>query len=365
MASSIPETQSAAVKQGSGDSATTTIQQIPVLKPGPGQILVKINYSGLCASDKSLIHDEWAPFGVSMGDVTKGIAGHEGAGVVVAIGPDVPSTLWKEGDRAGIKWVASVCGVCPMCKDTENGLETQCLAQTNSGFTAAGTFQEYCLADAKYTTKLPDGVSDEEAGPLMCGGVTAYTACKRSAVKPGQWIVLPGGGGGLGHLALQYAKAMGMRVIAVDGGQQKRDMCMKLGAEEFIDFTTEKDIPAKVMQITGGLGAHGVIVTAASRASYESAPNFLRPGGTMVAVGLPADPTVMAGCPPLLMVLKKLNIIGSCVGSLQDVEECLDFTARGLVKPVLTRGTLKDLDRLMGDMKEGKLAGRAVLKVSA
>lgn len=107
----------------------------------------------------------------------------------------------------------------------------------------------------------------------------------------GQWIVLPGAGGGLGHLAVQYAKAMGMRVIAVDGGEAKRELCMKLGAEYFIDFTTTMDIPAKVMEITK-LGAHGVIVTAASKEGYATAPATLRRGGTMVSVGLPQDPTV-------------------------------------------------------------------------
>lgn len=125
----VPETQSAAVKKGSGEDASTTIETIPVQQPGPSQILVKINYSGLCASDKSLIHDEWAAFGVAMKDASKGIAGHEGAGVVVAVGQDVPSTLWKEGDRAGVKWIVSVCGVCEMCR--EPGGETYACPATS------------------------------------------------------------------------------------------------------------------------------------------------------------------------------------------------------------------------------------------
>lgn len=131
--------------------------------------------------------------------------------------------------------------------------------------------------------------------------VTAYTACKRANVKPGQWIVLPGAGGGLGHFAVQYAKAMGMRVIAIDGGDAKRDLCKKLGAEQYIDFQQTKDIPAEVMKITG-FGAHGVIVTAATKQAYESAPAMLRPNGTVVAVGLPKDPTVIAGAPPIMVV---------------------------------------------------------------
>lgn len=149
-------------------------------------------------------------------------------------------------------------------------------------------------------------------------------------MKPGQWIVLPGAGGGLGHFAVQYARAMGMRVIAIDGGDAKRDMCKNLGAEVFIDFQKTKDIPAEIMKLTKH-GAHGVIVTAATKQAYESAPSLLRPNGTVVVVGLPKDSSVLAGAPPILMALRRLNIVGSVVGSLKDVEEALDFTARGLV----------------------------------
>lgn len=152
----------------------------------------------------------------------------------------------------------------------------------------------------------------------------------RSDVKPGQWIVLPGAGGGLGHMAIQYARAMGMRVIAIDGGDHKRELCTKLGAEVFIDFQTIKDIAAEVMKITTH-GAHGVIVTAATRAAYESAPSFLRPNGTVVVVGLPKDSTILAGAPPMMMALRRLKVVGSVVGNLKEVEEALDFTARGLV----------------------------------
>lgn len=198
----------------------------------------------------------------------------------------------------------------------------------------------------------------------MCGGVTAYVACKRSAVRPGQWLAIPGAGGGLGHLAVQYAKAMGMRVIAIDGGAEKQELCKRLGAEEYIDFAATPDVVAEVVRITG-LGAHGVVVTAGSEAGYQSAPRMLRPGGTMVAVGLPADPAVVAGAPPLLLALKRLNIVGSVTGTLKDVQEALDFTARGLVRPILTRGSLEDVEKFCGLMREGKLVGRAVLKIGA
>lgn len=158
-------------------------------------------------------------------------------------------------------------------------------------------------------------------------------------MKPGQWIVLPGAGGGLGHFAVQYARAMGMRVIAIDGGDAKRDLCKKLGAEVFIDYTNTGDIQAEVMKLTG-YGAHGVIVTAATKEAYAAAPGLLRPNGTVVVVGLPKDPSVLAGAPPIMMALKRLNIVGSVVGTLKDVEEALDFTARDLVHVSLEVGTM-------------------------
>lgn len=233
-AESIPKTQKAAVKSGSGESTRTDVKEIPVPDLQPGQILVKIAYSGLCASDKSLLFDEWTAGGLVMQPQTNGIAGHEGAGTVVQVHDSVKN-LWKVGDRAGIKWIVSTCGECEFCSNGRD--ECSCPKQLNSGFSIAGTFAEYVPTDARYATRLPEGVKDEEAGPIMCGGVTAYVAVKRSEVRPGQWLVLPGAGGGLGHFAVQYAKAMGIRVIAIDGGDEKRELCRKLGAEEFIDFT--------------------------------------------------------------------------------------------------------------------------------
>ncbi|KAI8941984.1 hypothetical protein NX059_000094 [Plenodomus lindquistii] len=355
----LPKTQRAAVKQGSGNTATVVIKEIPVPAPGPDQILVKINYSGLCASDKSVLYDEWSNVGMQPG--SQYIAGHEGAGVVVAVGSNVQD-LWQIGNRAGIKVITSVCRRCEFCT---NGVdERHCPNSLQSGVNTPGTFQEYVATDAHYATRLPDGVKDEEAGPIMCGGLTAYVACKRSAVRPGQWIVIYGAGGGLGHFAIQYACAMGMRVIAIDGGATKRDLCLQLGAEKFIDFTSATDIPSEILKITT-YGAHGVIVCAASKASYEQAPYLLRPGGTVVCVGIPKDPTVIAGALPTVMILKRLNVVGTVVGTLKDAEEALDFTARGLVKPILTHGRLEDINKFCADMNAGNLAGRAVMKIAA
>ncbi|KAL1897839.1 hypothetical protein Sste5346_003691 [Sporothrix stenoceras] len=334
----IPARQRAAVKEGSGHGSKAPVRDVAVEQPGPGQILVQIAWSGLCSSDKSLIHDEWGPLGVAMQPQTHGIAGHEGIGRVVALGPGVAEGgQWKLGDRAGIKWITNVCRTCHFCKQVYQGGEVLCLHQTNSGFSAAGTFQEYCVTSANYATHIPDTVSDEEAGPIMCGGVTAYNACKRSKVRSGEYIVLIGAGGGLGHLGVQYAKALGMRVIAVDGGSAKRDLCLKLGAEHYLDFADTPDMAKAVAELTDGLGAHGVVVFAAVAAGYAVAPSLTRSGGTIVAIGLPGDPKVLAGAPPVMLALKQLSIVGSVVGTQQDVDEALAFTARDLVHPILTK----------------------------
>jgi propanol-preferring alcohol dehydrogenase len=372
----LPATQKAAITEKPGpETGRTVVKDIPVPVPNDNEILVKINWSGLCHSDVHLMRGDWGDVGVQM---QVKVAGHEGAGVVVAVGKNV--SRFKIGDRAGIKWVADTCGDCEFCT---NGVdELHCPKQRNSGFTAEGTFQQYVTTSGRYASKIPDGVSDEEAGPvrfipvsnlllrlpltiyqIMCGGVTAYTALKRSAVKPGQWVVLPGAGGGLGHFAVQYARAMGMRVIAIDGGKEKEELCKKLGAEHYIDFTVEKDIPAKVMELTT-YGAHGVVVTAASRSGYEQAPYLCRPGGTVVCVGLPKE-NFVAGAPPMYMVLKRLNVVGSVTGTLKDVDEAFEFTARGLVKPILVKGGMNDINLYVDKMLAGQLPGRAVVNLWA
>lgn len=157
---------------------------------------------------------------------------------------------------------------------------------------------------------------------------------------------------------------MGMRVIAVDGGDAKRDLCIKLGAEAWIDVTKSEDVPAEVIKITS-FGAHAVIVFPATKACYEQAPHLLRPGGTMVCVGFPKDETIIAGAHPITMCMRKLKVVGSVVGTMRECDEALDFTARGLVRPVLTYGGMEDIDRFCEEMIAGKLVGRAVIKIAA
>ncbi|UPL02793.1 hypothetical protein LCI18_013727 [Fusarium solani-melongenae] len=356
----IPKLQRAVVKAVGDSTKRVAIESVNVPQPAPSQLLVKITWSGLCGTDKSLLVDDWKAFGVTMSPEAEGIAGHEGVGVVVAVGENMRGR-WNIGDRAGIKWIASVCGDCHFCHHDK---EVHCSHQTNSGFTIPGTFQEYCLADGHYTTKIPDAVTDQEAAPILCGGVTAYSACKKSEVKPGQWIVIPGAGGGLGHLAVQYAHAMGMRVIAIDTGEEKRQLCAKLGAEVFIDFKTSTDIVTEVQKLTEH-GAHGVLVIAASKEAFATAPSFLRAGGTIVAVGLPTDTSVLAGAHPAQLTKMELRVVGSLTADRKEVEEAFDLSVRGLVRPIVSEGKLEDLDFWIDKMQRGQVAGRVVLQVAS
>ncbi|KAJ3508083.1 hypothetical protein NM208_g15873 [Fusarium decemcellulare] len=245
-----------------------------------------------------------------------------------------------------------------------NGLdEAHCPNAVHHAVEVAGTFQQYCVTDGRYATRIPKGVTDEVAGPIMCGGFSAYAACKRSAVKPGQWIVILRGGGGVGHFAVQYAKAMGMRVIAVDGGKEKGQMCRDLGAEVFIDFRECKDMAADVKKITT-YGTHGALVAAPTKEAYDMAPLLLRPRGTLVALAIPKDPSIIAGTSAALVGGNRMNIVGSLVGTKKEAEEALDFTARGLVHPVLTKGSIDEIDKYCDLLTAGRIPGRVVVKVS-
>ncbi|UPL01841.1 hypothetical protein LCI18_012775 [Fusarium solani-melongenae] len=331
--SMIPKQQRVAVKIEDGAAGLVEIKLINTPQPGPDQILVKMTWTGVCGTDKSLLRDTWKAVGHAMSPETGGIAGHEGVGVVVAVSEEV-RRRWSIGDRAGI-----------------------------NGFSVPGTFQEYCVTDGRYASKIPDVVTDQEAAPILCGGVTAYEGLKKSGVKPGQWIAIPGAGGGLGHLAVQYARAMGMRVIGIDTGENKRQLVSKLGAKVFIDFKTIVHITTEIHKLTGN-GAHGALVVAASKDAFAAAPTFLRPRGTIVAVGIPTDEAFVAGAAPALLTALQLRVVGSLLGDRKAVEEAFGLTARGLVRPVLTEGKLEDLNSWLEKLYAGQVAGRIVLRVA-
>ncbi|GAA5865949.1 hypothetical protein JCM8547_002894 [Rhodosporidiobolus lusitaniae] len=345
--------RAARCKNPGPDYEVELVEDYPVPTPARGQLLLKISCTGLCLSDH---HNMKGDIGIPM---TCGAAGHEGAGVVVALGEGVEG--WKVGDRAGIKPLFDVCHECAACRGGDEGL---CPRLTATGAHSDGSFAEYIVSPARYTTRIPDGVPDEYAAPLMCSGTTIYTAIKRSGIRAGQWLVLPGGGGGVGHLGITFARQQGIRTVIIDTGAEKKQMCENLGADAFIDFKTTKDTAEAVRETTGG-GGHVVIVTGGTAAAYSTAPAFLRPGGTMICVGLPTAGTAIAGEDPVRIIFHKLTIKGSLTGNMADCDEALDFVARGLVKPIVTVRPFSAFKEAFADLLASRVAGRIVIDFNA
>lgn len=322
------------------------IDDVPVPEPRPDQILVKIAATGVCHTDLHAIKGDWpikptVPF----------IPGHEGVGTVVAVGRDVKRV--KEGDRVGIPWLHTACGYCPHCR---TGWETLCGAQQNTGYSVNGSFAEYALADPNYVGRLPDNLDWGPAAPILCAGVTVYKGLKETEVKPGEWVAISGVGG-LGHMAIQYAKAMGMHVAAIDVHPDKLDLATKLGAEIVIN-ALETDPAAELQTRIGGV--HGVLVTAVSPAAFEQAFGALRPHGTMALVGLPPGKFAM---PIFDTVLKRITVRGSIVGTRQDLEEALNFAGDGAVAAHFSWDKLENVNAIFARMEEGGIDGRVVLRL--
>lgn len=324
------------------------IEDVPVPRPGPGQILVRIAASGVCHTDLHAAEGDWPvkpklPF----------IPGHEGVGHVAAVGPDVITV--KEGDRVGIPWLHSACGVCDYCL---TGWETLCPLQQNTGYSVDGGFAEYVLAPAAYVGHLPSSLSFTDAAPILCAGVTTYKGLKETDTKPGEWVVIVGVGG-LGHLAVQYAKAMGRHVAAVDIADDKLALAKRLGAELTVN-ASEGDPAAVIQQQIGG--AHGVLVTAVSPKIFRQSIDMLRRGGTCSLVGLPPGdfPT-----PIFDVVLKRITIRGSIVGTRKDLQESLQFAADGQALPTTELQPLEAINDVFDRLRDGHINGRVVLDLEA
>ncbi|KAJ6553523.1 chaperonin 10-like protein [Mycena vulgaris] len=351
----IPKTQSAAVVPSSGASIEIK-KEHPVTQQkdlAPGECLIKLACTGVCHTDLHAALGDWP-----VPSKTPLVGGHEGVGEIVAIGDNTSHSPVKVGDRVGIKWLADSCLNCEQCR---KGREQNCLDAKLSGFTVDGTFQQYVVSYVNHVTPIPDGFDSNAAASILCAGVTVYRAIKYSQTSPGDWIVLPGAGGGLGHLAIQYAKVAGLQVIAVDTGADKKKMCLELGANKWIDFNETKDLVGDIKALTGGLGAHSALVTAASSSGYKQAIEYLRNGGTLMAVGLPGKANLEASI--FFTVFKSISILGSYVGNRQDAIEALAIAGRGEVSCKYIVKELADLSSVYDGMTKGSVAGRVVLEM--
>uniref|UniRef100_A0AC34GXS2 Enoyl reductase (ER) domain-containing protein n=1 Tax=Panagrolaimus sp. ES5 TaxID=591445 RepID=A0AC34GXS2_9BILA len=347
--SDIPKTQKALIFDKTG--GPLEIRQIPVPEPGPDEILVKILFSGVCHSDLHIWLGE-----LPLPLPTPMVGGHEGAGIVAKIGANVKN--FNVGDKAGIKWINGSCLSCDQCK---LGFDQSCIATLFSGGSRHGTFQEYALVKASEAPHIPDNVDLDKIAPVLCAGVTVYRALKESNVKAGQIVAITGAGGGLGSMAIQYAKAMGMRVLALDIGAEKEKHCKKLGAEFFVDPTVETDIVEKIVTLTKG-GVHGVVHVATSDKPIEAAIKYVRIRGTIVLVSLPKDAKLVADV--FTIVARAITIKGTLVGSRVDTDEAIEFFARGLVDIPIEIHSLKDVPEIYDRMQKGEIRGRVVVDLS-
>lgn len=324
-----------------------TIEEVPIPEPGPEQIVVRISATGVCHTDLHAARGDWPvkpqpPF----------IPGHEGVGQVVALGRSVKRV--KEGDRVGIPWLHSACGYCPYCR---TGWETLCADQKNSGYSVNGSFAEYALADPNYVGRVPAQLGDGAAAPVLCAGVTVYKGLKETEVKPGEWVAISGIGG-LGHMAVQYAKAMGMHVAAIDIHPDKLALAKSLGA----DLTLNGRDPGMVADFQREYGgAHGALVTAVAPKAFEQAYGLLRSHGTMAMVGLPPGKFCM---PIFDTVLKRITVRGSIVGTRQDLDEALDFAGEGKVAAHFSWDKLENINAIFDRMEQGGIDGRIVLNLT-
>lgn len=309
-----------------------------------GEALLNMECCGVCHTD---LHVKNADFGDKAG-VT---LGHEGIGVVEEVAEGVTSL--KVGDRASIAWFFEGCGTCEYCT---TGRETLCRSVKNAGYTVDGGMAEKAIVKADYAVKVPDGLSSDAASSITCAGVTTYKAIKVTSIQPGQWIVISGMGG-LGNLALQYAKnVFNAKVIAVDINDKQLEFAKELGADMIINPLN--DNVGEVIQEKIG-GAHAAVITAVAKSAFNDAVNAVRAGSRVVAVGLPTE-SMDLSIPRL--VLDGIEVIGSLVGTREDLREAFHFGAEGLVVPKCQSRHMDEINDIFKEMEDGKFTGRMVIE---
>lgn len=340
----IPKTMKAAVLHEFGKPLQ--IEQVPVKEPKENQILVKVITCGVCHTDLHACEGDWP-----VKPKLPLIPGHEAVGYVVALGPAVKNV--KEGDIVGVPWLFSACGFCEYCI---TGWETLCESQQNGGYSVDGGYAEYVVADARYVAHFPPGINFLEIAPITCAGVTVYKGIKETDTKPGEWVAISGIGG-LGHLAVQYAKAMGLHVAAIDVADDKLAFAKTLGADITVN-AKDTDPGTFLKKETGGM--HGVLVTAVSPIAFRQGIDTLRRKGTISLNGLPPGSFDL---PIFETVLNRYTVRGSIVGTRKDMQEAIGFAVEGKVKTAVHAGKLEDINQIFDDMKKGRIEGRIVLEI--
>jgi propanol-preferring alcohol dehydrogenase len=322
-----------------------TIEHVPMPEPGPDDVLVRIVASGVCHTDLHAARGDWPvkpslPF----------IPGHEGTGYVARLGSNV--TMLTEGDPVGVPWLHDACGHCNYC---ETGWETLCEQQHNTGYSVNGCYAEYVVAPAAFVGRLPADADLFAMAPILCAGVTTYKGLKETEARPGEWVAISGIGG-LGHVAVQYAKAMGLNVVAIDVADEKLVLARESGADILVNATAP-DAAESVRQATQG-GVHGVLVTAPSPPAFRQAIDMARRRGTVVLVGLPPGdfPT-----PIFDLVLKRITLRGSIVGTRADLAEAIALATSHRIRAHYAREPLGNINDVFRKLAAGQVNGRVVL----
>lgn len=319
------------------------VEERPVPQPGPGQILIRLEACGLCHTDIHAMQGDW-PVKPNLPLVP----GHEGVGIVEALGEGV--TTRQVGQRVAMPWLGHACGECRYCVD---GRENLCESQYNNGYAVDGAYAEYMLADARYAVVVPDGVTPLDAAPLTCAGVTTYAAIKNAHVIPGETVAVFGVGG-LGHLAVQYARLVGAKVIAVDVTEEKLALATELGADHTVNARTTD--PVEAIRDLGG--ADVAVVLAVAPAVFRQSFDALNRGGRLVLVSLPADGTITL--PIFETVLKGISVIGSIVGTRQDLTEVFTLHAAGRTRVITETRDLDQVNSAVDEVLEGTVPARLV-----
>ncbi len=322
------------------------IEEVARPKPGAEEVLIEVEACGVCHSDLHVADGDWA----QLAGIIKRplILGHEIAGQVVEKGASVRDL--QVGDRVGVPWVHWTCGECEFCLE---GNENLCVRQKITGVTEDGGYAEFVKAPASHALKIPDGLSSVEAAPLFCAGVTVYRALKQAKVAPGQRLAVFGIGG-LGHLAVQIGRGLGAEVTAIDIAEEKLALAKSLGASKTLNAAAA-DV---VKELRGAGGVHVALVTSAAKTAYDMAFYCVRPTGTLLVVGLPAD---NIGFPPILMAAGEIRIQASAVGTRQDLREVLSMAAKGKVRCRVGARPLAQANEVLEQLRHGKISARVVL----
>ena len=327
-----------------------SLEEVARPEVGRDDVLIEVEVCGVCHSDLHVADGDWTQLA---GIVKKPlILGHEIVGRVVERGPALQSIQGsiQVGDRVGVPWVQYTCGKCEFCLD---GNENLCMRQRITGVTVDGGYAEYAKAPASHVVKIPETLVAEQAAPLLCAGVTVHRALKQSKIRTGQRLAIFGVGG-LGHIAIQIGRAAGTEVTAIDVSEEKLALARSLGAARALNAATSK----VVKEIRGSGGVHVALVASASKSAYDMAFPCVRPTGTLLAVGLPAQDIAF---PAIMMAAGEIQIKASSVGTREDLREVLAMAAAGTILCQVTTRPLSEVNEVLGQLRRGEVSGRVVL----